>query len=67
MMDVLLRNMSEADIAAADQQAKARGLSRNAYLRQMIHEGVQVDQEPIKDQDWLRFAEATRACLQPAE
>ena len=57
-MDVLVRQLSDEDVAAADQQAKARGVSRNAYLRQLIHDGVQVDQRPIQDEDWQRFAQA---------
>ena len=54
-MDVLLRKLPDEDVAAADRQASARGVSRNSYLRQLIHEGV----GSINRQLWLKTGGAS--------
>lgn len=54
MADLLLRNISDEDISAVDARAARLGLSRNEYLRRLVHRDV--DSLPVTRDDLERFA-----------
>ena len=55
MTDVLIRNVSDDDLARIDEQATRLGLSRNEYLRRRIM------QDAARDQAHLTVADLQRA------
>ena len=56
MADLLLRNVSDEDVAALDARAARLGLSRNEYLRRLVHRDV--ESRPMNRDDLDRFAQA---------
>jgi len=54
MADLLLRNLSDEDISAVDARAARLGLSRNEYLRRLVHRDV--DPLPVTREDLERFS-----------
>jgi len=55
MADLLLRNVSDEDIAALDARAARLGLSRNEYLRRLVHRDV--ESRPMTRDDLHHFAQ----------
>ncbi len=55
MTDLLLRNLSDEDVAAIDSRAARLGLSRNEYLRRLVHRDV--DPGPVTAADLAEFAD----------
>lgn len=55
MPDVLLRNLSDEELAAVDARAGRLGLSRNEYLRRLVHRDVEA--VPVSADDLRRFAD----------
>ena len=64
MADVLVRNLSDEKLAAVDARASRLGISRNEYLRRLVHRDV--DLVPVSKQDLKAFA-ATFADLADPE
>lgn len=54
MADLLLRNLSEEDLSAVDARCAKLGLSRNEYLRRLVHRDV--DARPVTVEDLHSFA-----------
>lgn len=54
MADLLLRNLSDDDITAVDARSTKLGLSRNEYLRRLVHRDV--DAQPVTADDLRDFA-----------
>ncbi len=54
MADLLLRNLRDEDVAAIDARASRLGLSRNEYLRRLVHRDV--DPQPVTRDDLEQFA-----------
>lgn len=54
MADLLLRNLSDDDITAVDARSTKLGLSRNEYLRRLVHRDV--DAQPVTAGDLRDFA-----------
>jgi hypothetical protein len=61
MADLLLRNLSDEDLSAVDARSARLGLSRNEYLRRLVHRDV--DAQPVTVEDLHSFA-ATFADLE---
>lgn len=64
MADVLVRKLSDEDLAALDARAGRLGISRNEYLRRLVHRDVEV--MPVTTHDLAQFA-ATFADLDDPE
>lgn len=56
MADVLLRNLSDEELAAVDARASRLGLSRNEYLRRLVRRDI--EPVPVRQQDLEAFAAA---------
>lgn len=54
MADLLLRNVSDEDLSAVDARSARLGLSRNEYLRRLVHRDV--DAQPVTVEDLRSFA-----------
>ncbi|MEP6815045.1 MAG: ribbon-helix-helix protein, CopG family [Marmoricola sp.] len=63
MTDILIRNVSEDDLARIDEQAARLGLSRGEYLRRRIAQDAARSQVPVSVVDFERFTELGRDLL----
>jgi hypothetical protein len=57
--DVLIRSVSEEDLARLDRAAERAGLSRAEYLRRLIAGQVAVPAQPLTLADLQEFTRAT--------
>jgi hypothetical protein len=57
MTDVLIRNVSEDDLAQIDHQATRLGLSRNEYLRRQIEQLASRRSSSVTRVDFVRLSE----------
>ena len=67
MTDILIRGLNKEVLAAIDEEAKIRGLSRNEFLVKRLHE-VFPAEEPavVTPDDFLRAASASKDLLDPS-
>ncbi len=57
MPDVLIRDVSEQDVAALDDQADRLGISRADLLRRLVRSQARRSSGPVTADDLRRFAE----------
>ena len=57
MTDVLIRNVSEDDLAQIDEQASSLGLSRSEYLRRQIEQLASRRTSSVSRVDFERLSE----------
>jgi len=67
MTDILIRGLRTEVVAAIDNEAKTRGMSRNEFLVKRLHE-VFPAEEPVTvtPDDFLRAASASKDLLDPS-
>ena len=56
MPDVLIRNLSAADLALLDKQARRLGLSRSEFLRRQLHQEARRVATPVTRVDLVQFS-----------
>jgi hypothetical protein len=66
MPDVLIRDVSEQDVAALDEQADRLGISRADLLRRLVAAQARRSAAPVTKEDLLRFAELAQDLDDPA-
>lgn len=65
MAHLLLRDLSDEDVAAVDARASGLGLSRNEYLRRLVHRDVALG--PVTVDDLADFAATFSDLAIPAD
>lgn len=63
MTDILIRGVSESDLARIDARAQRLGLSRSEYLRRRIAQDAAGRDETLTAADLQRASELTRDLL----
>lgn len=63
MTDILIRNVSESDLARVDARAQRLGLSRGEYLRRRIAQDIAGRDETLTIADLQRASELSQDLL----